>query len=163
MRRRPPRAARGGRDDLDRPARPGRRRPVHEPFALAADLVLLSAAAPTDPEAVLRGAAARGRARIVVATAGAGGAYLPADGEPTHVPAAGPPTPVVDSNGAGDAFAAAFPHGRPGGEDALHRARLGTVAGAYACTVPSTRMAAIGPEALRAGAAGRAPGTVSGA
>ncbi|MFE2277740.1 hypothetical protein ACFXAE_10890 [Streptomyces sp. NPDC059454] len=61
------------------------------------------------------------------------------------------------------AFAATFPYGRLGGEGALHRARLGAVAGAYACTVPSTRVAAIGPEALLAGVPGRLPGAVSGA
>ncbi|MER6619747.1 MULTISPECIES: PfkB family carbohydrate kinase [unclassified Streptomyces] len=132
--------------------------PYHETFALAADLVFLSAAALTDPEATMRRIAARGRARIVVATAGAEGAYLLADGELTHVPAAEPPAPVVDSNGAGDAFAAAFLHGLLGGEGALRCARLGAVAGAYACTVPSTRVAAIGPEALLAGVAGAVSG-----
>ncbi|GHH95853.1 adenosine kinase [Streptomyces capillispiralis] len=137
--------------------------PYHEPFALAADLVFLSAAALPDPEATMRRITARGRARIVVATAGAEGAYLLADGELTHVPAAEPPAPVVDSNGAGDAFAAAFVHGWLGGEPAVHCARLGAVAGAHACTVPSTRVAAIGPEALRAGVTGRAPGTADGA
>ncbi|MFF5159153.1 PfkB family carbohydrate kinase [Streptomyces sp. NPDC000348] len=137
--------------------------PYHETFALAADLVFLSAAALTDPEATMRRIAGRGRARTVVATAGAAGAYLLADDELTHVPAAEPPAPVVDSNGAGDAFAAAFLHGWLDGEDALHCARLGAVAGAYACTVPSTRVAAIGPEALLAGAAGPVPGTVNGA
>ncbi|MFI1421348.1 adenosine kinase [Streptomyces sp. NPDC020731] len=137
--------------------------PYHEPFALAADLVFLSAAALTDPEPVMRRIAARGRAEAVVATAGAEGAYLLADDELTHVPAAEPPAPVVDSNGAGDAFAAAFLHGRLGGEPALHCARLGAVAGAYACTVPSTRVAAIGREALLAGVTGCVPGTVSGA
>ncbi|MFH9038405.1 PfkB family carbohydrate kinase [Streptomyces sp. NPDC017966] len=141
--------------------------PYHEPFALAADLVFLSAAALTDPEPVMRRIAARGRARIVVATAGAEGALLLADDELTRVPAAEPPAPVVDSNGAGDAFAAAFLHGWLGGEGALRCARLGAVAGAYACTVPSTRVAAIGPEALLAGdlepVSEPVPGTVSGA
>lgn len=136
--------------------------PYHEPFALAADLVFLSAAALADPETTMREIAARGRAGTVVATAGAEGAYLLADGELTRVPAAEPPAPVVDSNGAGDAFAAAFLHGWLGGEPALHCARLGAVAGAYACTVPSTRVAAIGPEALLAGVPGPVPGTVSG-
>ncbi|MFI8090386.1 adenosine kinase [Streptomyces sp. NPDC086080] len=131
--------------------------PYHEAFALAADLVFLSAAALTDPVATMRRIAERGRARIVVATAGAQGAYLLADDELTHIPAAGPPAPVVDSNGAGDAFAAAFLHGRLAGEPPLRCARLGAVAGAYACTVPSTRVAAIGPEELLAGAAEYAP------
>ncbi|MFE0443386.1 adenosine kinase [Streptomyces fungicidicus] len=133
--------------------------PYHEAFALAADVVFVSAAALTDPGDVLRAIVARGRAEVAVATAGAEGAYLLADGELTHVPAAEPPAPVVDSNGAGDAFAAAFLHGLLGGEPPLRCARLGAVAGAYACTVPSTRVAAIGPEELLAGAAA----TLSGA
>ncbi|AZP20099.1 adenosine kinase [Streptomyces aquilus] len=124
--------------------------PYHEAFALAADLVFLSTAALADPEATMRDVAARGRAGVVVATAGAQGAYLLADGELTHVPAVEPPAPVVDSNGAGDAFAAAFLLGRLEGADPLRCARYGAVAGAYACTVPSTRADAIGRDELLA-------------
>lgn len=47
--------------------------PYHEPFALAADIVFVSATALADPERTMRDIAARGRARIVVAMAGAGG------------------------------------------------------------------------------------------
>ncbi|MET7683485.1 adenosine kinase [Streptomyces sp. NPDC005423] len=118
--------------------------PYHEPFARAADLVFLSTTALTgDIEHTLRSIAARGRAGSVVATAGAEGAYLLADGEFTHVPAVTPPAPVIDSNGAGDAFAAAFLYGRLNGEPPLRCARYGAVAGAYACTVPSTDVDAI--------------------
>ncbi|MER8047773.1 adenosine kinase [Streptomyces sp. NPDC094032] len=124
----------------------------HEPFAYEADVVFLSTVALADPEHTLRAIAARGRASVVVATAGAAGAYLltgPAD-ELVHVPAVTPPAPVVDSNGAGDAFAAGFLaawlSGAPVRECALH----GSVAGAYACTVPATRTDAIGRDALRA-------------
>ncbi|MFE6406611.1 PfkB family carbohydrate kinase [Streptomyces sp. NPDC057837] len=127
--------------------------PYHEPFAHQADLVFLSAAALDDPEAAMRRIAGRGRARAVVATAGAAGAYLLADGELTHVPAAVPPAPVVDSNGAGDAFAAAFLHAWLAGAPPRRCALYGTVAGAYACTVPSTRTDSIGPEELEAGVA----------
>jgi sugar/nucleoside kinase (ribokinase family) len=127
--------------------------PYHEPFAHQADLVFLSSTALADPERTMRRITERGRARTVVATAGADGAYLLADGELTHVPAATPPAPVVDSNGAGDAFAAAFLHawlnGAPPHRCALH----GAVAGAYACTVPSTRTDSIGREELLAGVA----------
>ncbi|MGK5499092.1 carbohydrate kinase family protein [Streptomyces sp. URMC 125] len=86
----------------------------HREFALRSDLVFLSAA-------------------------GADGAYvLTRDGgpEPRHVPAAVPPGPVVDSNGAGDAFAAGFLYGRLTGRDVPECARLGAVAGAHACTAP---------------------------
>ncbi|MGW3264765.1 adenosine kinase [Streptomyces sp. NPDC001056] len=124
--------------------------PYHEPFALAADLVFLSTTALADPERTMRDIAARGRARIVVATAGAEGAYLLVDGELTHVPAVAPPEPVVDSNGAGDAFASAFLLGWLDGADPLRCARYGAVAGAHACTVPSTRADAIGRDELLA-------------
>ncbi|WP_309094479.1 PfkB family carbohydrate kinase [Streptomyces sp.] len=127
--------------------------PYHEPFAHQADLVFLSSAALADPEAVMRRIAERGRARAVVATAGADGAYLLADGALTRVPAATPPAPVVDSNGAGDAFAAAFLRAWLAGEPPHRCALHGAVAGAYACTVPSTRTDSIGPEELRAGVA----------
>ncbi|MFF9391067.1 PfkB family carbohydrate kinase [Streptomyces griseoluteus] len=122
--------------------------PYHEPYALAADVVFLSAAALTDPERTMRRISERGRARVVVATAGAEGARLLADGELTHVPPATPPAPVVDSNGAGDAFAAAFLYGRLAGADPQRCARFGAAAGAYACTVPATRTDAIGRDGL---------------
>ncbi|KUN26126.1 sugar kinase [Streptomyces antibioticus] len=124
--------------------------PYHEAFALGADLVFLSTTALADPEATMRDVAARGRASVVVATAGADGAYLLADGELIHVPAVEPPAAVVDSNGAGDAFAAAFLLGRLEGADPLRCARYGAVAGAYACTVPSKRADAIGRDELLA-------------
>lgn len=75
--------------------------PYHQPFADAADLVFVSTAKLADPERTMRRIVERGRARAVVATAGAEGSYLLADGELTHTPALAPPAPVVDSNGAG--------------------------------------------------------------
>ncbi|MEV6330086.1 adenosine kinase [Streptomyces sp. NPDC051909] len=137
----------------------------HEPFALAADLVFLSATALDDPERTLRDVLARGRASVAVATDGAAGAYLltGADEPLTHVPAVAPTAPVVDSNGAGDAFAAGFLHAWLAGAPARTCALHGSIAGAHACTVPSTRAEAIGREALfaeaaRLGAAGGGPG-----
>lgn len=124
--------------------------PYHESFALQADIVFLSTAALADPERTMRDITARGRARIVVATAGAEGAYLLYDGELTHTPAVTPHAPVVDSNGAGDAFASGFLFGRLRGEHPRRAALYGAVAGAYACTVPSTRTDAIGREDLLA-------------
>ncbi|MBL1085981.1 adenosine kinase [Streptomyces actinomycinicus] len=131
--------------------------PYHEPFAHAADLVFLSAAALTDPERTMRRIAERGRAEAVVATAGAEGAYLLVSGELSRIPAVTPPAPVVDSNGAGDAFAAAFLYGRLAGEPPERCARYGAIAGAHACTVPATRAEAIGRAALLARAAGPNP------
>ncbi|WP_405960057.1 adenosine kinase [Streptomyces sp. NBC_00024] len=124
--------------------------PYHEPFAYAADLVFLSAAALADPEKTMRRIAERGRARTVVATDGARGAYHLADGELSHIPAVAPPTPVVDSNGAGDAFAAGYLFGRLTGEPPHRCGLFGAIAGAYACTVPSTRTDSIGRAELLA-------------
>ncbi|MBP5935591.1 adenosine kinase [Streptomyces sp. LBUM 1476] len=117
--------------------------PYHEPFALAADIVFLSAAALTDVEATMRRIVRDGRARTVVVTAGAKGAYLLEKGDLIHVPASLPPAPVVDSNGAGDAFAAGFLYGTLTGATPQESAGYGARAGAYACTVPATRAAAL--------------------
>ena len=127
--------------------------PYHEPFALAADVVFLSTAALTNPERTMRRIADRGRAEVVVATAGAKGAYLLADDELTRIPAATPPAPVVDSNGAGDAFASAFLYGWLNREAPQRCAQYGATAGAYACTIPSTETEAISREDLLAGQA----------
>ncbi|MFF4149246.1 PfkB family carbohydrate kinase [Streptomyces sp. NPDC001651] len=125
----------------------------HEPFAYAADVVFLSAAALGDPERAMRRIAERGRAEVVVATAGARGALVLADDELTRLPAVTPPAPVVDSNGAGDAFAAAFLHAWLNRETPLRSALFGTIAGAHACTVPATETTAIGLDELRTRAA----------
>lgn len=116
----------------------------------------------------MRDIATCGRARIVVATAGADGAHLLADGELTHVQAVTPPAPVVDSNGVGDAFAAAFLLGWLNGEDPRRCARYGAIAGAHACTVPSRRTDAITRTVLLSRAAvpefaPAAPSTAQGA
>ncbi|MFF4382597.1 adenosine kinase [Kitasatospora sp. NPDC001547] len=122
----------------------------HEPFAYGADIVFLSTTALADPERTMRRIVERGRARVVVATAGAEGAYLLSDGEITHVPVVPPPAPVVDSNGAGDAFASGFLFGWLAGEPVARCARYGAVAGAFACTVPATGTDSIGREELLA-------------
>ncbi|GAA4624505.1 PfkB family carbohydrate kinase [Actinoallomurus vinaceus] len=125
----------------------------HREFALRSDLVFLSAAgAGEHTPALMREILREGRAETVVATAGADGAYLlTRDGGPTpqHVPAAVPPAPIVDSNGAGDAFVCGFLYGRLAGRDVRECARLGAVAGAYACTAPGST-ALISGEALHA-------------
>lgn len=122
-------------------------------FALRSDLVFFSAAATGDrTPALMREILGEGRAGTVVATAGARGSYvLTRDGgrDPHHVPATVPPAPVVDSNGAGDAFVTGFLYGRLDGRDARESARLGAVAGAFACTAPGST-AMIGREALLA-------------
>lgn len=122
-------------------------------FALRSDLVFFSAAVTGDrTPGLMREILREGRAGTVVATAGAEGSYvLTRDGgpDPLHVPATVPPAPVVDSNGAGDAFVTGFLYGRLEGRDALGSARLGAVAGAFACTAPGST-AMIGREALLA-------------
>lgn len=122
----------------------------HAAFADAADLVFLSAAALRVPRDEVRRIAERGRARVVVATAGAHGAYLWAGGEVDHVPATQPQAPVVDSNGAGDAFVAGFLFGWLGGYPPPQCALFGAIAGAHACTVPATRNAGISRAELLA-------------
>ena len=124
--------------------------PYHEPFAYEADVVFVSCTALAKPEQTMRQIAERGRAQVVVATAGAEGAYLLVDGELTHVPVVTPPTPVIDSNGAGDAFASGFLLGWLAGEPARRCALYGSIAGAFACTVPATGADAIGRDELLA-------------
>ncbi|MFI7135074.1 adenosine kinase [Nonomuraea sp. NPDC050153] len=127
--------------------------PYHETFAYEADLVFLSATALDSPHKTMRRIAEQGRARVVVATDGAKGAHLWADGEVSHVPAVPPPAEVVDSNGAGDAFVSGFLFGWLGGHAPRNCAVFGSIAGAYACTVPATRTAMISRAELLAAAA----------
>ncbi|MGW1379614.1 carbohydrate kinase family protein [Streptomyces sp. NPDC002446] len=140
----------------------------HREFALRSDLVFLSTAGAGERiGSVMRDILRQGRAEAVIATAGAGGAYLltPDDRTPRHVPAVVPPGPVVDSNGAGDAFTCGFLYGRLAGRPLEDCARLGAVAGAYACTAPGTHTALVGPDDLRGvltdTAAAASPVTVS--
>ncbi|WP_414497588.1 adenosine kinase [Streptomyces sp. CRN 30] len=131
--------------------------PYHEPFALAADVVFLSAAALPEPEKTMRRIAERGRARTVVVTAGAEGAYQLVDGELSHVPAVEPAARVVDSNGAGDAFAAGYLFGMLTGEPPSRCGLYGAIAGAHACTVPATVTHPVAREELLARAARARP------
>jgi sugar/nucleoside kinase (ribokinase family) len=127
--------------------------PYQETFAREADLVFLSAAKLASPLETIDRIAGWGRARVVVATDGARGLCLWHAGHIEHITAATPSAPVVDSNGAGDAFVAGFLfgwlHGRPPRECAV----LGTVAGAFACTVAATSSAVISRDELLAAAA----------
>ncbi|MCA1218366.1 carbohydrate kinase family protein [Streptomyces sp. 8L] len=107
-------------------------------FALRADLVFLSATGAGGRIAsVMKEILRDGRAEVVVATAGAGGSYLMTrEGSRTPRPIAAvvPPGPVVDSNGAGDAYVCGFLYGRLAGRGLEECAVLGARAGAYACT-----------------------------
>ncbi|MFJ7996046.1 carbohydrate kinase family protein [Streptomyces sp. NPDC096310] len=125
----------------------------HREFAFRSDLVFLSAAGAGERIAsVMREILREGRAEAVVATAGAGGSYLMTrDGgrTPRPVRATVPPAPVVDSNGAGDAYVCGFLYGRLAGLDLEQSAALGAVAGAYACTAEGSE-ALIGRDELLA-------------
>lgn len=118
--------------------------PYHEEFGCAADLVFLSSVAlgPRVPDTVAE-IFARGRAQLVVTTSGAAGSSIwrrggaPA-GQPRLVPAVTPPGPVVDANGAGDAYGAAFLAAWLDGADDSTCAHWGSVAGAHAATVAGT-------------------------
>ncbi|MGW6394759.1 adenosine kinase [Streptomyces sp. NPDC055103] len=123
--------------------------PYHEAFAYDADIVFVSTTALPDPERTMRRILERGRAEVVVATAGAEGSYLlTVDDGLVHIPAVSPRAPVVDSNGAGDAYASGFLFAHLAGEDPRRCALHGAVAGAYACTVPATGSDAIDRAAL---------------
>ncbi|WP_223770584.1 carbohydrate kinase family protein [Streptomyces huiliensis] len=115
--------------------------PYHQDFAYRSDVVLLSAANLGGRLAeVMASIVARGRASVVVATAGADGCHLLTRGErtPRHFAAVRPDGPVLDASGAGDAFAAAFLFGRLTGRPVEECVRYGLVAGAHACLSAGT-------------------------
>jgi sugar/nucleoside kinase (ribokinase family) len=106
--------------------------PYHRPFAEAAGLVFVSGVRLGDGAGALAAALAP---RTAVVTRGADGADLyPAGAGPVRVPAADPPAPVVDTNGAGDAFAAGVIAGRLGGASLPDAARYAARVAAAACT-----------------------------
>jgi acarbose 7IV-phosphotransferase len=130
----------------------------HRDFALRSHLVFLSATAVRDRlHEVMRAILEQGRAEAVVATDGAAGAHLltrDAAGQGVrHFPAAVPPGPVVDGNGAGDAFACGFLHGRLASLGWAECMVRGAVAGAHACTGEGTHTALIDASTLAARAA----------
>ena len=130
--------------------------PYHVPFAESAELVFLSAARLGGRwDAALRAILDRGRARAVIATDGAAGAWLAERGAVgiVHVPAAPLPGPAVDSNGAGDAFACGMLHALDGGAALRDAVVAGTVAGAFACTVAGAAGGFIDAPGLAAGVA----------
>lgn len=116
----------------------------HEPtltWAREADLVFLSAeGAPDTIDDLMHTILTAGRATTVVATEGAAGCRVLTRASPTvrRFPATVPDRPVIDSNGAGDAFSTAFMtrwlHGQPVEDCVL----AGTVAGAFACGAAGT-------------------------
>lgn len=130
--------------------------PSAHPWAYGADLVFLSAATVGEriPE-LMRQIAGHGRASLVVATDGAAGCHVlvRGDARPRHFPAVAPERPVVDSNGAGDAFLTGFLHARFAGRDLEACVLAGSVSGAYACGSPGTHEEVIGAADLAAAVA----------
>jgi ribokinase len=88
-------------------------------------------ALPTAPKAFAHAAAARYRC-VVVVTLGAGGALAAGDGNEWIVKA--PATTVVDTTGAGDAFAGAFAAALDRGATLRDATADGVAAGSLACT-----------------------------
>jgi sugar/nucleoside kinase (ribokinase family) len=130
--------------------------PSAHPWAYGADLVFLSAATVGDRiGALMLRIVEHGRASLVVATDGAAGCHVLARGDdrPRHFPAVTPERPVVDSNGAGDAFLTAFLHARFAGQDLEACVLAGSVSGAYACGSHGTHEEIIGAADLAAAVA----------
>ncbi|MFG1777107.1 carbohydrate kinase family protein [Micromonospora sp. NPDC049048] len=104
----------------------------HRPFAEVADLVFVSGVRLGAGAGALAAALAP---RTVLVTRGADGAEVHSGtGDPTRVPAAVPPAPVVDTNGAGDAFAAGVIAGRLRGAALTDAAAYAARVAAAACT-----------------------------
>lgn len=123
----------------------------HWDFAQTADLVFLSTSALTEPvEDVAGRIFKRGRASAVIAMAGSEGSYLMVrDQDPVAVPAVEiPDRPVVDTNGAGDAFVSGFLARWLDGASWQDAATAGSVAGAWACGSPGTHTDLIPAEKL---------------
>ncbi|GAB2580076.1 carbohydrate kinase family protein [Streptomyces capparidis] len=115
-------------------------------FAYGADLVFVSTSRLEGRvEETADDITVRGRAKAVVLMAGGDGSYLKVPGQPLrHVPAVPlPPEQVVDTNGAGDSYVAAFLHAWLSGRDWHTCARAGTLAGAYAVRTAGTHTAFI--------------------
>ncbi len=125
--------------------------PYYHPFAWRSDLVFLSAAALGEGVFdAMRAILGAGRAQVVVATDGAAGSYALArdDGTIRHTPCAHPGGPVVDSNGAGDAFSSAFLHAWFEGAPLDVCMRTGAIGGAFACRFHGTAERSLGLEEL---------------
>lgn len=115
--------------------------PHHRVFALRSDLVFLSTAALGQRcDEVMRSIVDQGRALAVIAMAGGDGAYLLERGSDTvrHFPCADLGLPVVDTNGAGDSFVAAFLHAWLAGATVETAMRQGAIGGAFACAQHGT-------------------------
>ncbi|WP_200214104.1 carbohydrate kinase family protein [Micromonospora coerulea] len=106
--------------------------PYHRPFAEAADLVFVSGVRLAARSGSVAAALAP---RTVVVTGGEAGATLHTrEAPPVRVPAATPPAAVIDTNGAGDAFAAGVIAARRRGATLTGAAGYAARVAAAACT-----------------------------
>lgn len=124
----------------------------HRDFAHLADLVFVSAAALRAETRVVESVFTHGRAGLVVVTDGARGSRVyRRGGAVVAVPAVSiPGRPAIDSNGAGDSYAAGFLHIHLAGGDAGAAAAAGAVAGAYACGTAGTHTSFVDAATLAA-------------
>ncbi|GAA1532651.1 sugar kinase [Actinomadura kijaniata] len=120
----------------------------HRDFAYGCDIVFLSAARLGERvDAVLTGIVERGRAQVVVATDGErGGSFLRRGGTVQRF--AAERGPVVDSNGAGDAFVSGFLFGHLTGRPPSECVRYGAIAGLHACGAAGTHRSLITADEL---------------
>lgn len=125
----------------------------HRTFAYAADLVFVSGSRLDGVEHdVVADILSQGRARLVIVMDGARGSRVTVrDGATFDVPAVDiPGRSIVDSNGAGDSYVAAFLHTWLGGGDARAAALAGAVGGAWACGTAGTHTSFIDADELEA-------------
>jgi sugar/nucleoside kinase (ribokinase family) len=140
--------------------------PYHRGFALGADFVFVSGSGLGDrADDVLAGILRDGRARVAVAMDGERGSRVAVPHRAVeHVPAVSiPGRPVVDSNGAGDSYVAAFLRSvlaASGEPDWYAAARAGAIAGAWACGTAGTHTSFIDADTLDSML--RRPGSVPG-
>ncbi|MEY9966544.1 sugar/nucleoside kinase (ribokinase family) [Streptacidiphilus sp. MAP12-16] len=134
--------------------------PHQSTYAHRSDLVFMSAAnlkADGALAPVMQSVLDHGRARLVVATDGADGCHLltRADRTVRHFPAVEPEPhrPIVDSNGAGDAFVSGFLHAYFADRDLDDCIHSGQVSGAYACGSAGTHTEFIDAPTLEAATA----------
>ncbi|GGX99613.1 carbohydrate kinase family protein [Streptomyces minutiscleroticus] len=121
-------------------------------FAFQADLVFMSAGELDGRvEEVTAEVLDRGRARVVVAMDGGNGSFLrPRGGSLRHVPPVVlPPEQVVDTNGAGDSYVAAFLWAWLEGRPWEVCAAAGSLGGAHAVQTAGTHTSFIGEKELR--------------
>lgn len=115
--------------------------PYYHDFAWRSDIVFLSAAnLKGEHERIMRAILDQGRAAMVVVMAGGAGSYLLERGAASvqFHGVAGLDRPIVDSNGAGDAYVSAFLAGLAEGLAPRACMALGAISGEWVCGIDGT-------------------------